>query len=105
MAILNGSEGLAHVEVEGDGVNWNGYMIFEFNSSNLGRFDAAGPTSKTVYEGPIFTNGKICFGHGTIKILKVKYIQKENEIRVEFRGIEQLTITRTFKDKPKDYLP
>ena len=43
MAILNGFEGQARVEIEGDGINWNGYILIEPNPLNIRFFDAAGP--------------------------------------------------------------
>jgi hypothetical protein len=102
MAILNTLEGPAHVEIAEDGLNWKGYILLEDEMSNVRYFDIVGPKSQCVYEGPIFAKGKYFFASGKVSIEKFNFTQ--DTFRVDFKGIEKLTISKAFENKPEDYL-
>jgi hypothetical protein len=103
MAILNGLEGVAHVIVEKDGTNWNGYILVEPDPGNIRYFDAFGPASKIIYEGPILWDGSYYFINGKAHTRNVHYVP--GELRIDFKGIEPFNIVHSLQDKPSDYLP
>ena len=104
MAILSTVEGYAHVEVESGGLNWHGYILLDPDPENIRYFDAFGPKSMTVYEGPVMGNGKYHFANGIVKITSVQYKEDPLEFRIDFKGIEKLNISKALESKPEDYL-
>ncbi len=105
MAILNGIEGLAHVIVESDGLNWTGYIFVDPDPTNIRYFPIVGPASKeSVYEGPILLDGKYYFVNGKVHIRNVNYTHEPEEFRVDFKGIQPINIVKIFEAKPDDFL-
>ena len=103
LAILNGIEGSAHVQVAGDGVNWIGYILVEIDPGNLLFFDTEGPRAKVIYEGPVLASGTYHFANGKTRVTAIHYTP--DEFRIFFKGIEQLNFVRPLPGKPEDYLP
>jgi hypothetical protein len=103
MAILNGIEGAAHVEVASDNRNWSGYILIEDDPSNLRYFDIAGPQAQTVYEGPILVSGK--YFRVAAKVRVIKMIYNPDGCKIEFKGIEIPERMIALNGKPEDYLP
>ena len=100
MAILNGLEGKAHIEITD--TSWFGYILLEADMSNLLFLDIAGPQSRTVYEGSVRMNEKYFFANGKARIRKVD--QTSAGTRVDFVGIDTLNLVRQLSGIPDDYL-
>ncbi len=103
MAILNGVEGSAHVEVSSDGVNWIGYILIEIDPGNLIFFDTTGPRANVIYEGPVLASGTYHFANGKTRVMAMNFTP--DEFRIYFKGIEPLNFVRPLQRKPEDYLP
>jgi len=107
MAILNGIEGRAHVEVK-DGVHgWSGHILLDDpDPTNIRYFDAFGPLSNTTYEGPLLMEGNYFSGNGPVKILSVYCKTDEpTEFRVDFMGTNSFVIVKPLSSLPEDFLP
>jgi hypothetical protein len=104
MAILNGVEGSAHVELEGDSWFWKGYILINPDFNVFRMFQAQYMQSGIVYEGFVLSaSGEAyLFGHGQVQITGVHY--NPQQVKVEFRGVERFTATKTLNQKPEDYL-
>lgn len=98
MAILNGVEGQARVEVNDKNSSWGGYIIVPPEPLNITYFDIGGPKSKGVYEGPIIIGGKYFFGNGKVTIRKVLFTPAG--LRIDFVGTDKFNSIRSLPTIP-----
>ena len=107
MAVLSGIEGQAHLDVIKEPPSWSGYFLSESEPDprDMNLFSSAGPQSNTVYEGPVFLNGQYHLALGRVKILRVNLKYPGGKLRVDFKGLETLKLTRLLPGPPEDYLP
>src|SRR5262245_54458171 len=103
MAILNGLEGRAHVEVKDDLSNWSGYINLAPILLNAMRFDTRGSASKGVYEGPATMERNFYLIYGDILIREINY--SSSELRIDFVGNGELNMVSPLSEAPDDYLP
>jgi hypothetical protein len=103
MAILDGVEGNAHIELADENMRWSGYILIPPWTRKYAHFWSAMKSRKEVtYEGPILFLGKYYFGHGVAHIQMVK--DAGPDLRVDFSGLSELRIAGPSKEKPTDFI-
>jgi hypothetical protein len=102
MAILNGYEGPARVELKDENLHWKGYILLEPNSASLDAFHIAGLLPSVIYEGPVLIKKKYTFASGEAKVVKVEF--GPEKLKVEFEGVRLYSVGKAFRDRPVDFL-
>jgi hypothetical protein len=106
MAILNGEEGSAKVEAQVD-QTWKGTIMFQDAPLQLlTKFDPVGPGGPIyyVYEGPVMVGEKFYFANGKVRIVGLNWTPDNQDMIVDFEGVEYLNFIRQLGGQPSDYL-
>jgi hypothetical protein len=103
MALLQGFECKAYVEVAKNDQDWKGYVIIS-NPDPADAFKFASATSSVFYKGPVLQNGEYCLATGDVHLTNSHYSADLSTLRVDFVGVSELNIVKRLSRKPKDFM-